>query len=388
MNDIDQAGGAAGGKSPWDFEALSKVPRVFEAPGFAVDGVKALFFEGAPFQGKPTRVFAYYAVPEAAGPVPAMVLVHGGGGSAFASWVKMWAGRGYAAIAMDTCGCTSGGLDGPHAPHEHGGPRGWGGFDQVDQPLEDQWPCQATAAVVLAHSLIRSFPGVDPERTGLTGISWGGYLTCLAAALDPRFNFAAPVYGCGFLGDNSGWLETFEKMGPEKARRWLSLWDPSVYLPRVQAPMLWVTGTNDFAYPLDSLRKSVQLLKGPSTLSVRVRMPHGHLPGMEAKEIPALAEARFGKGAPLARITGQGCAGRTAWVQFETTIPLARAELNFTADDGPWEKRNWQSLPATLHAADGGAMATLPDGARFFFFNLMDERDLVVSSGMEDAAAD
>ena len=33
-----------------------------------------------------------------------MVLVHGGGGTAFAEWVKAWTSRGYAAIAMDTCG--------------------------------------------------------------------------------------------------------------------------------------------------------------------------------------------------------------------------------------------------------------------------------------------
>ena len=30
--------------------------------------------------------------------VPGMVLVHGGGGTAFASWVKRWNDRGYAAM--------------------------------------------------------------------------------------------------------------------------------------------------------------------------------------------------------------------------------------------------------------------------------------------------
>ena len=61
-------------------------------------------------------------------------------------------------------------------------------------------------------------PGVDPDRIGVTGISWGGYLTCIVAGVDPRFRFAAPVYGCGFLGDNSAWLPEFQKMGPEKIR--------------------------------------------------------------------------------------------------------------------------------------------------------------------------
>ena len=47
--------------------------------------------------------------------------------------------------------------------------------------------------VILAHSLLRSWPRVDPERIGLTGISWGGYLTCIATGVDNRFKFAIPV---------------------------------------------------------------------------------------------------------------------------------------------------------------------------------------------------
>ena len=46
--------------------------------------VKAVFFEGPPWKGKPTRVFAYYGVPKSKNgeKAPAIVLVHGGGGSA------------------------------------------------------------------------------------------------------------------------------------------------------------------------------------------------------------------------------------------------------------------------------------------------------------------
>ena len=36
--------------------------------------------------------------------MPGIVLVHGGGGVPFASWVKMWNDRGYAAIAMSVTG--------------------------------------------------------------------------------------------------------------------------------------------------------------------------------------------------------------------------------------------------------------------------------------------
>jgi cephalosporin-C deacetylase-like acetyl esterase len=136
----------------WDLEALSVVPRVFEEPNRSVEDVEAIFYEGLPWKGHPTRVFAYYGVPEVAvgQKVPAMVLVHGGGGSAFIPWVRLWVGRGYAAISMDTCGCVSSGGYRNHPRHEHGGPGGWGGFDQIDQPVEDQWTYHAVADVILA----------------------------------------------------------------------------------------------------------------------------------------------------------------------------------------------------------------------------------------------
>src|SRR5262245_36942601 len=87
---------------PWDLDALRKTPAVFPAPGFEAPGVKGLFYAGLPWKGKATRVFAWYGAPERKKDerVPGMVLVHGGGGTAFDGWVRLWTSRGYAAIAM------------------------------------------------------------------------------------------------------------------------------------------------------------------------------------------------------------------------------------------------------------------------------------------------
>lgn len=373
----------------WDLAALSAPPRVWADPDRSVEGVKAIFYEGLPWKGQPTRVFAYYGRPEVPRDekVPAMVLVHGGGGSAFIPWVKLWVERGYAAIAMDTCGCISSGGYRDHPRHEHGGPPGWGGFDQLDWPIEDQWTYHAVADAILAHSLIRSMPEVDAERTGVTGISWGGYLTCIIAGVDSRFRFAAPVYGCGFLGDNSVWLGTFENLGPEKARLWLGQWDPSQYLPEARMPMLWVTGTNDFAYPMDSLQKSYRQPTSARTLCLRVRMSHGHGgAGENPEEIRAMADAILKDGRPLARITSTGRYGREVWATFVSEVPIARAELNYTTDSGKWQDRNWQTVEATLNADAGKASATLPEGVTVYYLNLIDERDLVVSSEHEELA--
>jgi len=377
----------APGAVPWDMDVLSVAPRVWEDPNRSVEDVEAIFYEGVPWQGKPTRVFAYYGLPEAAAgqAVPAMVLVHGGGGSAFIPWVRLWVGRGYAAIAMDTCGCISGGGYQNHPRHERGGPGGWGGFEQLDWPVTDQWTYHAVADVILGHSLIRSLPEVDAERTGVTGISWGGYLTCIVAGVDHRFQFAAPVYGCGFLGENSAWLGTFEKMGPTKARKWLQWWDPSQYLPRAKMPMLWVTGTNDFAYPMDSLQKSYRLPQSARTLCVRVRMPHAHGgPGENPEEIHAMANAMLRDAAPLARITGTGREDAAAWVTYESGTPVVKADLNYTTDTGRWQDRTWHTLPAALDTRARKASAGLPEEVTVYYFNLIDERDLVVSTEHEE----
>ena len=368
----------------WDLKALSRPPETSDAPGIEAQGVRSLFYAGLPWKGRPTRVFAYYGLPEkreTGEQVPAMVLVHGGGGTAFDSWVRLWTSRGYAAIAMDTCGCIPKGTYGNWQRHEMGGPPGWGGFDQRDQPVADQWTYHAIADVLLAHSLLRSFPEIDPKRIGITGISWGGYLTCIAAGVDSRFRFAAPVYGCGYLGEDSVWLPDFDRMGAASARQWLERWDPSVYLPAARMPMLWVDGTNDFAYPPDSLQKSYRLPHGPRTLCMRVRMPHGHGgPGENPEEIHAFADTFCRSGVPLAHITGQSVEQREIRANYGSRTPIRKAELNYTRDAGKWQDRKWETLPATVDEKRHRVSATLPEGTRACYINLIDDRDLVVST--------
>jgi len=172
--------------TPWDLKAL------FEPPSFSwvddVSPVKSLTYAGEAYRGHTTRVFAYVATPGSLAKdlskdrkLPGVVLVHGGGGTAFQEWAELWAKRGYAAIAMD--------LGGKHVG-EAGGPDQGGNekFHTMDKPVTESWCYHAVANVIRAHSLLRRLPGVDADRTAITGISWGGYLTCIVASLDLRIN--------------------------------------------------------------------------------------------------------------------------------------------------------------------------------------------------------
>ena len=315
-----------------------------------------------------------------------MVLVHGGGGTAFDYWVRLWNSRGYAAIAMDLCGCTP---EPPPIPpgqprtrHADGGPPGWGAsYEQIDDPVEDQWTYHAVADVALAHSLLAARPEVDESRIGLTGISWGGYLTCIAAGVDPRSRFAVPVYGCGHYQDCPAFRVGLEPLGPERMQRWLDLWDPFAYLPRAEMPMMWVTGTNDSAYPLHAVQKSYRMISGELTLCIRIEMPHGHGGlGENPEEIHVFANSVLRGGTPLPRITRQSLDRGKLRVEFESEQPVVRGQLTYTRALGYWQDRKWTAAPAQLDAEAGCAEAELPPATTVCYMNLFDDRGCVVSS--------
>lgn len=339
--------------------------------------VRGLMLDGPPYEGRRTRIFAWVGTPPTPPPWPAVVLVHGGGGGAFEAWVRRWNARGYAAIAPDTCGCLPLGEYNAWQRHPDGGPPGWGGFDQTDRPLTDQWPYHAVASVIVARSYLASLAGVDPHRVGITGVSWGGYLTCIAASVDQRYQAAVPVYGCGYLQLGSAWVEVLRSLGAA-GDAWLAHWDPGGYLRRLRTPIRWVTGTNDFAYPLDALMASYIAVRGPRSLSITWQMPHGHGGyGENPIEVSAFLDAHLlpeaSAGLQIMRH------GRTRHgVYAMTNKPPSQAELLWTASSRLDPNSIWNRMPVGI---DGRrAEAALPDGAEAVILNVTDACGETVST--------
>ncbi|HQU47044.1 MAG TPA: alpha/beta fold hydrolase [Pirellulales bacterium] len=370
---------AAEPTGPWKLAEMKQPPEA--TWGETKEGVQQVFYTSGPYEGQPTRVFAYYARPEKGDePFPAMVLIHGGGGKAFAQWARLWADRGYAALAMDLAGH---GPDGERLPD--------GGPDQDDRTkfrefsddeLDQTWSYHAVAAVIRGVSLLASREEVDPERIGITGISWGGYLTCIVAGLDDRLKVAVPVYGCGFLADNSVWLPTFERMPADERDRWVKNFDPSNYLPSVRCPVLFINGTNDYAYPLDSYQKSYRLVPGRVDLCVKVRMPHSHPDGWGPPEIGIYVDSVLKDGRPLATIGPTEQRGNRAAARFKATVPIMRAEAHYAVATGPWNKRSWQSVSA-VHTGEA-VSAELPTARPLvYYLSVTDERGAQVSTPHE-----
>jgi dienelactone hydrolase len=361
---------------PWDMAALEKVP---PATWGAKSGlVQEVYYQGEPLHGKPTRVFAYYARPESGeGPFPGMVLVHGGGGTAFPEWATLWARRGYCAIAMDLAGCGPGRKRLPDGGPGQGDDEKFGDF--TDAEVKRMWTYHAVADVVRAHSLLSSRKEVDAERIGITGISWGGYLTCIVTGIDDRLKVSVPVYGCGFLHQNSVWLPRFAKMTPEQRDRWVRCFDPSQYLAGVRCPILFIDGTNDFAYPLDSLQKSYRLVPGRVDLRTQVRMPHGHPQGWAPKEIGLFVDSVLKGGDPLPRLGPMKTEGARVSARFSAKVPVVKGHLRYTSDTGKWQQRRWQTVAAQV--AGGTVSARLPDARPLvYYLSVTDRRDAMTST--------
>lgn len=361
---------------PWKLDQLKQTPS--HTWGETTDLVRELYYEGEPHKGKPTRVFAYYGRPrEGNGPFPAMLLVHGGGGTAFSEWATLWAKRGYVALAMDLAGC------GPERKRlPDGGPNQSHNekfAEFTDEAFGHMWTYHAIAAVIRGHSLLASLDEVDADRIGVTGISWGGYLTCIVAGVDDRLKVAVPVYGCGFLHENSAWLSILGEMSPAMRERWVRFFDPSRYLPGVRCPILFVNGTNDFAYPLDSYQKSYHAVPGCRELCVTVRMPHGHQAGWRPVEIGLFVDSILADGKPLPQIGLSKIQENTASVSFESELQITAAQLHYTLDSGDWKKRNWKTVDAAMK--DGTVTAQLPAQRPIVsFVTIRDQRGAVVST--------
>lgn len=370
----------------WDVARLLGSPPASEFG--ATEGLtRQVWYEGEPLAGRPTRIFAWLGQPDPAktsGPVPGVLLVHGGGGKAFQEWARHWAERGYFALAMDTSGQ---GPDGQR--HRDAGPNQDDASkftNFTDAGARDTWTYHAIAAVLKGHALLASQAGVDPSRIGITGISWGGYLTCLTAGLDPKLKAAVPVYGCGFLGDNSYWRDrSLAAMSQDARERWLRLLDPSQTLANSTCPVLFLNGTHDFAYPPDSYRKTFNLVpEDRRTVSLRVDLDHGHI--WTFPEVDAFLDSHLKPGdapPPLTKLGSLRLDGLAVTAPVLSGPAPVSAGLHVTSGTGKWQTRAWKTLPATVSGST--LSASLPDEKPLtFFLTAKDSRGFITSTPWQD----
>lgn len=367
--------------SLWDVDGIDAVP-IFSKN--YRDSVYEIIYSGLDYKGRSKKTFAYYATPgslngrpELDKNLPVVILVHGGGGTAFIGWVKQWAMRGYAALAMDTRGNRP---DGTHI--QDGFQEGANGTPiyTITKNIYDQWMFQAVADILLAHNLVRSFHEVDSSRTALAGISWGAVLTLITSGIDHRFKVAVPIYGCGFFPTSLVLGEGLNALSPKDRFAWLQQYDPSHYTAKAPMPLLFVNGTNDHAFYLDSYIKTYELAH-KKQLSLQIGLKHGHYTqgmGYEISE-PYFFIDHYLKGDPGLAAFIQEKKSRIgsvkASVQYQ--VPIETAWLHYTRDStSNWIDRRWEKKALVIKRRNRIKSGVLPDGTAMCYLHVIDKRGL------------
>jgi len=343
-------------------QAMNATPQFEYCPEYnPVDfpNIKAIWFTGANFGTKSTKVFAYIGVPTSArvnSRVPAVVLQHGGGGYAYPTWIKIWNDLGYAAIAVSNTG---------YYPSQEGitdfyDNSNWknslsasqrladsrvlapnnDGMSTSESDLNRQWMYHAVIQTVIANNILRMDERIDNTKIGLTGISWGGVIASVAIGYDTRFAFAVPVYGSGYLYESLAWMKKNFNTAGTKA-----LWDPSITLKNTKMPVLWVGWTNDSCFSINSQDKSFADTSN-GVLSMQMDMLHGHVQGWYPPEIYRFADSVIKNAQPLTTCRTQPSASRN--ISFTINKPTDTTEITakvyFIKEKMTYSTTGWQKI--------------------------------------------
>jgi len=190
---------------------------------------------------------------------PAIVWIHGDGivqnydgwhirrdYAVYHSFHQLLAQEGYVVLMPDYRGSVGYGRDFRQEPY-----RDVGGGDYED--------------VAAAADYLRTLDFVDPERIGVWGLSYGGFLTLQALTLDPTL-LAAGVNVAG-VGDFALWYEdpgggwVVGRMGsPEEEPEVYERGAPARRVDRIERPLLILHGTADVNVPYFESLNLVDLL--------------------------------------------------------------------------------------------------------------------------------
>jgi dipeptidyl aminopeptidase/acylaminoacyl peptidase len=185
---------------------------------------------------------------------PAVVLPHGGPTGQttdyFSRTVVALVTRGYVCIAPNVRGSTGYGIEFQKANYKD-----LGGGDLQDE--------------VFAAKFLQATGYVDARKIGITGGSYGGYMTMMAIGKTPDV-WAAGVEEYGIINwltmmqHEDPFLQQYEKSllgDPEKDRATYEANSPLAYIRNAKAPLLVLQGDNDIRVPKEEAEQVVKILQ-------------------------------------------------------------------------------------------------------------------------------
>ncbi len=207
---------------------------------------------------------------------PALVIPHGGPtGQRTDYWtptVQALVSRGYICIAPNPRGSTGYGLEFQKANFQD-----LGGGDLKDE--------------IAAVEFLKATGFVDPRKIGITGGSYGGFMTLMAIGKAPEI-WAAAVELFGIINWNTMLKSSDPSLNeylkallgdPEQNRKIYEEDSPITYIRNEKAPLLVLQGDNDPRVPKEEAQQVVDILKKEGrTVDVHYYANEGH--GFEKRE--------------------------------------------------------------------------------------------------------
>lgn len=269
--------------------------------------IKAIYYR-SDYNEQESYAFAFLGIPEGASTEnkkPAVLLVHGGGGTAYWQWVKEWVNRGYVALAMDLEGHVpkkTGTSDNMpqdlYDSSEYTAPHNTN-YGDAEKQIETTWMYYATSTAIRGNTLLHSLDYVNKYKIGVCGVSWGGVITSIITGYDDRFAFSIPIYCSLNIAESNGNLASYYKN--HYAAR---VWDDDEGLSRVNTPVLILAMNNDPNASADSLSATAERCKN-GTLALVRDWAHSHSHAFIRQEPYSFADKTIGGGDGLIEILNQ-----------------------------------------------------------------------------------
>jgi cephalosporin-C deacetylase-like acetyl esterase len=346
--------------------------------------VEEVYYQSREFMGNPVQIFGYYCYPPVKNKkLPAILISHGGGGSANLANTINWAKHGYAVLAIDL----------PGHGEQRLNSRSTGPDMDVSALLctrpdpSYNYLIHAVAAARNGITFLSQRKEVDPERIGMVGLSWGGVITLLTNGQDTRLKTAVNVFGAGYIPEGCTWQRRFNNKTSQELNEWYSFIDPKNFLKTQHAPILFITGTNDHCYYLPTFQKSYEEVTVPKKIVLIPNLRHRFPPYMQNIVLSWLDNKLKHSGSfPKVEILPLFKKGEDKIIvqaAAKTCSEVTKVTLYYTpGEPSRWTRRKWESIEA--YYEDGiyyfAIPASLIKPEMMFYVTVRDNKGSVASS--------
>ena len=258
-------------------------------------GTRAIFYDVPVLSGEKS-VFAFISYPKKPMPkngYPAVLLIHGGNGEAFYEMTKVWADRGFVAIAPDFNGKYAYSINERQHINEKGGNAGYGSVNDLHE--ENPWAYFSVLSAMRAIDVLFSLDCVNKNAVFSCGLSWGGFLQLLLSASDDRIKAAAVIYSSAYIFESEWGKNVLSVLSEEDRELWNNNIAPENYLKKITHPVFFTAGADDSAFKMENRRKTAIDITAPVYFGLRKEYFHGNFFGFEQPEATEFF-MRVGKG--------------------------------------------------------------------------------------------